>query len=632
MRVIGTSGHIDHGKSTLVAALTGTHPDRLKEEQLREMTIELGFGWMTLPSGEELGIVDVPGHRDFIENMLSGIGGIDAALLVIAADEGVMPQTREHLAILDLLQIPAGLIVLTKTDLAPDSAWLDLVETDIRLTVADTVMQGAPILRVSAKTKTGLDSLISNLQSILEQKPARSDLNRPRLPVDRVFTMSGFGTVVTGTLSDGHLSVGDEVEVLPAGLKGRIRGLQTHKKKEDIAVPGSRTAVNISGITMEEVQRGDVIAHPGHYQPRRRMDARFRLLKEASSSIKHGDEVKFFVSASETIATLRLLGTEELNPGEEAWIQLELREPVVAFRGDRYILRRPSPGETLGGGMIVDHHPKGRHKRFDKEILKSLDSLAHGSPADVLLEAAMALNAAPIKEIITRSRLDSAKADSALHELLSTKSLIVFEEGTPTITSELLAIAAPHWNASRDKIMQLVESYHKAHPLRRGIPREELKSRLKLSARVFNTFINKLIANHIITDHGNSVAISQHEVTFNSGQRAKVKELMRSFEQNPFSPPGVKELRQGEVGEEILNALLEMDQLIMVSPDVIFRRVDYDFMVLKISAQLAENGTITLADVRDLFNTSRKYAQALMEHLDAKGITTRDGDFRKLSK
>src|SRR5687768_12063264 len=233
MRVIGTAGHVDHGKSTLIAALTGRHPDRLKEEQTREMTIELGFGWMTLPNGEEVGIVDVPGHRDFIENMLSGISGIDAALLVIAADEGIMPQTKEHLAILNLLQIPAGLIVLTKTDLAPDSAWLDLVETDIRLAVTDTVMKDAPIVRVSAKTNTGLDSLTSSLQSILQKKPARLDLNRPRLPVDRVFTMSGFGTVVTGTLSDGHLSVGDEVEILPGGLRGRIRGLQTHKKKEE---------------------------------------------------------------------------------------------------------------------------------------------------------------------------------------------------------------------------------------------------------------------------------------------------------------------------------------------------------------------------------------------------------------
>src|SRR5215216_2944412 len=406
MRVIGTAGHVDHGKSTLIAALTGTHPDRLKEEQAREMTIELGFGWLTLPNGEEMGIVDVPGHRDFIENMLSGIGGIDAALLVIAADEGVMPQTKEHLAILDLLQIPAGLIVLTKTDLAPDPAWLDLVETDVRSAVADTVMKDAAILRVSAKTREGLQFLISSLERILETKPARSDLSRPRLPIDRVFSMSGFGTVVTGTLSDGHLSVGDDVEILPSGQRGRIRGLQTHKKKEATAVPGSRTAVNISGAETDSIRRGEILVRPGQYQPTRRVDARLRLLKDVPTSIKHNSEVKFFVGASETVATLRLLGTEELQPGEEGWIQLELRDSIVTVRGDRYILRRPSPAETLGGGAIIDHQPKGRHKRFDSDVLKSLESLSQGTPAEILWEAALATNAAPIKEIIARSRLE----------------------------------------------------------------------------------------------------------------------------------------------------------------------------------------------------------------------------------
>ena len=339
MRVIGTAGHVDHGKSTLIEALTGTHPDRLKEEQAREMTIELGFGWLTLPNGEEVGIVDVPGHRDFIENMLSGIGGIDAALLVIAADEGVMPQTREHLAILDLLQIPVGLIVLTKIDLAPDPTWLDLVEADIQATVAGTVMENAQIIRVSAKTKTGLESLVSSLQSLLQQKPTRLDLNRPRLPIDRVFSMSGFGTIVTGTLLDGQLALGDEVEVLPSGQKGRVRGLQTHKRKEERAIPGSRTAVNISGVDTDTIQRGEVVVHPGQYQATRRVDVRVRLLKDVSSPLKHNSEVKVFVGASEAIASLRLLGTEELHPGEEAWIQLELRDPVVAVRGDRYSRR-----------------------------------------------------------------------------------------------------------------------------------------------------------------------------------------------------------------------------------------------------------------------------------------------------
>jgi len=631
MRVIGTAGHVDHGKSTLIAALTGTHPDRLKEEQAREMTIELGFGWMTLPNGEEVGIVDVPGHRDFIENMLSGIGGIDAALLVIAADEGVMPQTREHLAILDLLQIPAGLIVLTKTDLASDSAWLDLVETDIRLAVSDTVLKEAPIVRVSAKNKTGLDLLISTLSRILEEKPARLDLNRPRLPIDRVFTMSGFGTVVTGTLSDGHLSIGDEVEILPSGLSGRIRGLQTHKKKEEAAMPGSRTAVNISGINTEQIQRGEVVTHPNQYQATRRLDARLRLLKDVATVLKHGDEVKFFVGTSEAIATLRILGTEELNPNEEGWIQLELREPIVAVRGDRYILRRPSPSETLGGGVIIDHQPKGRHKRFDEDVLRSLESLAQGTPADVLLEAALAANIAPIKEITTRSRLESIPANEALKELIESGRLIVLEGNSPTASSDALATTLPHWNMLRDKTLQLVESYHKDYPLRPGIPREELKSKLKLSPRIFNTVIASFAVRQLLREADKSVSKPEHTIKFNGQEQAKVQALTRKFEANPFSPPSVKDCI-AEVGEEVLSALLEMDELIAVSSDVIFRKKDYDLMVSKINDAIMQNSRIALAEVRDLFNTSRKYAQAILEHLDATGVTVRDGDFRKLKK
>ena len=629
MRVIGTAGHVDHGKSTLIAALTGIHPDRLKEEQAREMTIELGFGWLKLPNGEEVGIVDVPGHRDFIENMLAGIGGIDAALLVIAADEGVMPQTKEHLAILDLLQIPAGLIVLTKTDLAPDPGWLDLLEIDIRAAVSETVLHEAPIIRVSAKTKTGLDTLITTLSKILEEKPERLDLNRPRLPIDRVFSMSGFGTIVTGTLSDGHLAIGDEVEILPGGLKGRIRGLQTHKKKEEIAMLGSRTAVNISGINTESIQRGEVVVHPNQYQATRRVDARFRLLKDASSSIKHGNEVKFFVGASETIGTLRLLGTEELIPGEEGWIQLELRDPVVTVRGDKYILRRPSPSETLGGGVIIDHQPKGRHKRFDEGTLKSLESLAQGSPADILLEAALALNVAPIKDMVTKSRLDSSMAQNALDELIQNGQLVLLEEGEAKTASDLLVITLPQWNTLSKKISETVQAYHKQFPLRRGIPREELKSKLKLPPRIFHTIINKLIADHLITDYSVWLANAGHEIKFTAAEQAQVRNLMRKFELNPYSAPSVKEC-QSEVGEEILNALIELKELTTVSSDVIFRKSDYDEMVTELRKTIQQKGQITLAEVRDLFNTTRKYAQALLEHLDSIGITIRDGDFRKL--
>jgi selenocysteine-specific elongation factor len=631
MRVIGTAGHVDHGKSTLIAALTGTHPDRLKEEQAREMTIELGFGWLTLPNGEEAGIVDVPGHRDFIENMLSGIGGIDAVLLVIAADEGVMPQTKEHLAILDLLQIPAGLIVLTKTDLASDSGWLDLLEMDIRSAVSGTVLRDAPIVRVSAKTKTGLDQLITSLQLLFQNQSTRLDLNRPRLPIDRVFSMSGFGTVVTGTLSDGHLTVGDEVEILPGGMKGRIRGLQTHKKKEETAVIGSRTAVNISGVDMESIRRGDVVVRPNQYQPTRRIDARFRLLKDVSASLKHGDEVKFFVGASETIGMLRLLGTEELAPGDEGWIQLELRDPVVTVRGDRYILRRPSPGETLGGGSVVDHQPKGRHKRFDEGVLKSLESLAQGSPADVLFEAALALNAASIKEAVAKSRLETADAQAALDELIQNGRLVLLEDGEAKITSDLLVIALPHWDELKSRIADMLGAHHKQFPLRRGIPREELKSKLKLTPRVFNAITEFLVSRHLLLLVGNYIANPGHEIKFSAADQPKVKDLMRRFESNPFATPSVKEC-QADVGEEILNALVELGELVAVSPEVIFRSKDYAAMVEKIRVELQRKGTITLGEARDMLNTTRKYIQALLEHLDSIGVTMRDGDARKLKK
>jgi selenocysteine-specific elongation factor len=631
MRVIGTAGHVDHGKSTLIAALTGTHPDRLKEEQAREMTIELGFGWMILPNGEEVGIVDVPGHRDFIENMLSGIGGIDAALLVIAADEGVMPQTKEHLAILDLLQIPSGVIVLTKIDLAPDLEWLDLLEMDIHAAISETTLRNAPIVRVSARTRTGLDALLDTLGKILAEKPERLDLNRPRLPIDRVFSMSGFGTVVTGTLSDGHFSVGDEVEILPGGMKGRIRGLQTHKKKEESAALGSRTAVNISGINTELIQRGEVVVHPNQYQPTRRLDARFRLLKDASAAIKHGDEVKFFVGASETIANLRLLGTEELLPGKEGWIQLELRDPVVTVRGDKYILRRPSPSETLGGGIIVDHQPKGRHKRFNEDTLRSLESLAQGSPADILFEAALALNTAPLKEMVTKSRLESSAAETALQELITNGQLILLEDGARTCTSSTLAIALPHWNTLSGKILQTIETHHLQYPLRRGIPREELKSKLKLIPRVFNVIINRLIAEHTITDHSIWLAKPGHEIKLNGPDQVKAKDLLQMFEKNPYATPSLKEC-QTEAGEEVVNALIELGELTAVAQDVLFRKKDYDTLVSKIRTAIEANGEITLAEARDSMSTTRKYAQALLEHLDSIGVTVRMGDARRLKK
>jgi selenocysteine-specific elongation factor len=644
MRVIGTAGHVDHGKSTLVQALTGTHPDRLKEEREREMTIDLGFAWLTLPNGEDVGIIDVPGHRDFIENMLAGIGGIDAALFVVAADEGVMPQTREHLSILNILQIQGGVVALTKIDMIDNSDfgrsdWLDLVEDDLRKVLNGTVLADAPIVRVSARTGEGVTELLNILVDNLAERPARPDLGRPRLPIDRVFTIAGFGTVVTGTLTDGHLEVGDDIQILPADFKARVRGLQTHKRKEEFAVPGSRTAVNLSGVNVDQVKRGDVLTHPGDYKTTRRMDVRFRLLPDVKSPLLHNTETKIFLGAAEVVARVRLLGKEVLLPGEEGWLQLELTRPVIAVRGDRYILRRPSPGETLGGGSVVDPHPKRRHKRFVEGTLSRLKTLAQGTPEDVLLQTLLSLGAASLQEVVVQSNLDEATARKAAQELHKTGHLVNLEEkernSSPLEQSPLakgsLVSGKGYWDQLALRIVQEVETYHRAFPLRRGMPREELKSRLKLPGRLFSVSLHKLMGTSALEENGPWVLRPGHTIRFTPQQQRLVDTLMKRFADSPFAPPTVKD-SQAEVGEDLFTALVEMGQIVLVPPDVAFRKEDYEKMMSEVRQLLEQGGTVTAAQVRDHFNTSRRYVLSFLEHLDAKGITVREGDLRRLKR
>ncbi len=642
MRVIGTAGHVDHGKSTLVQALTGIHPDRLKEEREREMTIDLGFAWLSLPAsdrlpeGEEVGIIDVPGHRDFIENMLSGVGGIDAALFVIAADEGIMPQTREHLAILDILQVGGGVIALTKVDLVDDPEWLELVEEDVRRALRGTVLETAPLVRVSARTGVGIKDLISALSACLSERPARPDLQKPRLSVDRIFTMSGFGTVVTGTLIDGSLGIGDEIEVLGGPVesrRGRVRGLQTHKRKEDRAVPGARTAINISGVDVDQIRRGDVITRPGLYTVTNRLDARFRLLADASQPLKHSTQVKFFTGAAEVLARLRLLGAEELRPGQEGWLQIELNEPLLAVRGDHYILRRPSPGETLGGGVIVDPHPQERHKRFSQAALDRLEALAHGTPSEVLFQALTALGVATVTEVIARSNLESEPASTALQELWSSGQLFVIEANPANTLPSKNTLVAPlgQWEQMSAQAVKEVTAYHQQYPLRRGMPREELKSRLRLSPRLFSAAMHQWTSGAILEESGPLVALPGHAVRFSPQQQRSVDGLLARFEASPYSPPAIKEC-MNEVGEDVYNALIDQNQLLPVSPEVVFRTKDFDHMVEDLRRLFTGHEKLTAAEVRDHFNTSRRYVLAFLEYLDTQGITIREGDSRHLRR
>jgi selenocysteine-specific elongation factor len=629
LRVIGTAGHVDHGKSTLIEALTGTHPDRLKEEREREMTIDLGFAWWTLPQGEEVGVVDVPGHRDFIANMLAGVGGIDAVLFVVAADEGVMPQTREHLAILDLLRIHAGVVALTKVDLVEDADWLDLVEQDVLQLLDGTTLAQADIVRISAKDGTGLDELQSALEIVLASRPPRPDLGRPRVPVDRVFTIPGFGTVVTGTLADGYLRVGDELEILPGGIRGRVRGLQTHKRKEDIAVPGSRTAVNISGVDLDQVQRGQVVAHPDTFTATRRLDVGFRLLEDASHPLKHDDEVKFFIGAAEVLARVRLLGQKALEPGEQGWLQLELRDPAVAARGDRFILRRPSPGETIGGGDVIDPHPAGRHKRFAESILQRLQDLAEGSPADVLMQAFISLGAAPLGNAGEVANLELDAALESAQQLLAEGRLLVLSGDEENLSADTLVTSRENWHAIRTGVVKELEQYHQSQSLRRGMPREELKSRMSMPPETFNPLVEKLVAEGVLAEVGPLLHLVGHEVHFSSDQQRAADDLQDRFAESPHAPPTIKESKTA-VGEEIYFALLEMEELQPVSSEVVFRKADFDVMVTDVRSLIESNGSITVAQARDHFDTSRRYVLAFLEYLDSQGITKREGDVRVL--
>ena len=634
---------MDHGKSTLVRALTGIDPDRLQEEKARGMTIDLGFAWVDLPligadgavspGSQSVGIVDVPGHIDFIKNMLAGVGSIDAAVLVIAADEGVMPQTREHLAILDLLAVPAGVVALTKTDLIDEPEWLDLVELDVAELLHGTRLADAEIVRVSAITGAGLDDLRRAVAATLAQLAPRRNRARPRLPIDRIFTLSGFGTVVTGTLSDGHFRVGDAVEIQPSGRQARIRGLQTHQKQIWQGEPGSRLAMNLSGVGTEEIRRGDVVIKPDTITGSLLIDVSFRLLADAPKAMEHNYRVDFFSGAAEVPARVRLLGAEKLEPGQEGWLQLQLERPVIVAAGDRYILRQPSPSATLGGGVVLSPQPRRRWRRFDDSVLVRFKTLARGAPDEILLQTlARTLTLAPT-ELMGQSGLDLEIARDALEELTAAGAIFALAMSNDTT---LLTLEA--WEGLLEQMRQILAAFHAQAPLRQGMARGELRSRLQsaqpaatLSVRFINALIEEAQKAEIIDADDNLVWLHDFQVNLTLHQRAMIDELLAAFAAAPYAPPNAQDsLRTLGDSEELLDYLLESGQLVRLGGGVLFHQGDFDAMRQQVIEFARAHGSITLAQARDLFQTSRKYVQALLEELDAQRVTRRAGDERVL--
>ena len=619
--VIGTAGHVDHGKSTLVKALTGIDPDRLREEKEREMTIDLGFAWHSLPSGRRVSIIDVPGHERFIKNMLAGVGGFDAALLVVAADEGPMPQTAEHLAIIDLLQIRHGLVALTKVDLV-DAEWRELVTVEVLERLRGSVLEGAEIVPVSAVTGEGLPELVAALDRLLERVPPHLEAGRPRLAVDRVFTMPGFGTIVTGTLRGGPLEIGQEVELLPSGKRGRVRGLQSHRVKVERAQPGSRTAVNLSGITVEEIERGHVLTTPGWLRPTTLLDARLRLIPAAPEPLEQNDEVDFFIGAAETLARVTLLDAERIEPGGEGWVQFRFAEPVVAVRGDRYIIRRPSPGSTIGGGVVVDAHPR-RHRRFRPDVIRALEVLASGTPQELVLQV---LDRQPreLREVIQQVGLPEAEVRATVEELVGREEITLL--GTESaLTPTTLLIRSDALRALGASLAGLLSAYHERHPLRRGMPREEARSRLGLAPRAFDEVMAALARQGEIVEEGDTVRLPCHQIRFTPEQQARIDRYLAALRAQPYSPPSPAEF---ELEPELVAALVDTGAIVRVDEGIVFARETFEEIQRTVLELIDRQGSLTLAQFRDHFGTSRKYAQAVLEYLDQRRVTRRVGDTR----
>ena len=616
MFVLGTAGHVDHGKSALIQALTGIDPDRLQEEKERGMTIDLGFAWLQLPSGREVGIVDVPGHEHFIKNMLAGVGGIDLALLIVAANEGVMPQTREHLAILDLLGIKKGIVVITKKDLV-DEEWLSLVKMDIEELIAPTTLSGAPIVAVSAVTREGLPDLVAGIDQLLSSMQPKKDTGRPRLPIDRVFTIAGAGTIVTGTLLDGSLHVGQEVEIVPAGLKSRLRGLQTHKTHIDTTTPGSRVAANLVGIATSQLKRGDVLTNPGWLAPTTMLNVKLSLLSSLRHPLRHNATVSVHSGTSEVMAKARLLEKDELKPGDTSWAQLFLAEPVAVVKGDRFVIR--SPQDTLGGGEIVEIHTK-RYRRYRPALIQSLESKEKGTAQDILIATLETNQPQDTGTLIHNSGLPPNEAMPTIEALIREKSLLAVGTGEHRIL-----FTAPGWDNLQEKVKIIVQDYHKRFPTRPGMPRGELGSKLQLPAAAYALTLRRLLDDGILVEEGATVRLPSHQIQLSKEQQTKVDAYLQSLARNPYAPPG-----DIMPEPELLNFLIKQRRVVKVSDSVVFATSTYDEMVRKIVAHIKAKGKITLAETRDLFNNSRKYAQALLEHLDQEKVTRRVGDERVL--
>ena len=628
--VLGTAGHIDHGKTSLIRALTGIDTDRLKEEKERGITIELGFASLLLDDDVQLGIVDVPGHERFVKNMLAGVGGIDLVALVIAADEGVMPQTREHLAICELLQVREGLVALTKTDMV-DPDWLELVQEDTAEFLQGTFLDGKPIIPVSSKTGEGLPDLLDALRTMCRDLHPRTSTGPVRLPVDRVFTMRGFGAVVTGTLFSGSLHLEDRVDMLPSRLSARVRGLQVHGEAVKEAVAGQRTAINVQGIEKADLQRGEVLVTPGRFPSTHMLDITLTLLADAPRPLKSRTRVRFHIGTSEILGRIILLDGDELQPGEEALAQIRLEAPAVAAAHDRYVIRSYSPIQTIGGGRILDALP-AKHKRFRPQVIEQLTMLRDGTDADALTVHLYNAGYAGLKwaDFLLRSTHEEsllrAQVDALLHQGIG----VAIETNPPWVLHH------EQYDQARRQIVHLLEAFHRDNPLKPAMFTEELRSKFpRMEDKVFTAILHALADAGELDVSRDKVKLSQHNVILSAEHQALVDALEQDFLRAQFQPPSPDEalaahkLTHAE-DYELLQVLVDQQKLVRLKGDLFYHQEVLADIERRLRTHLEQQDAITAGEFRDLLQISRKYAIPLLEHFDNQRVTIRMGDTRVL--
>lgn len=617
MHVIGTAGHVDHGKSTLVEALTGIDPDRLAEEKNRGLTIDLGFAWLETPSGKEISIVDVPGHERFIKNMLAGVGGIDLALVVIAADEGVMPQTTEHIAIINLLQIQHGIVAITKKDLV-DNELLELVTEEAKDAIQKTTISNAQIIPVSATTGENIPELATLIDTIVTEAPRKKAGGNPRLSIDRSFSIAGFGTVVTGTLIGGNLHVGQSLELVPSGIKARVRGLESHRNKSETAQPGSRVAVNLVGVEPDQITRGLTLTNLEWLKGTQAADVHLTIVPNAHMRVRHNLPITFYSLAAESTGRIRLLEHEEIDPGDQGWAQVYLDHPLPLVRGDHYIIR--STTGTLGGGQIIDPSP-ARHRRKHQPTIAKLNKLKDGSQLEILLESLSDNHPTPLKELLTATSLGIEMQSDLITELENTTSAQVLRE----TNGDISIVSVKAWQKLLSKTQKETNDYHNEFNLRKGIQKEELRNKLNLSANLFPEFLRRLTVEKIVLVEDNNIKLPQHKISLSEQDTSEQELILRVIANDRFA--SVNDLPNNP---ELIMYLADIGQLIRINQEIILSPLAYKGMIESISMFIKENGKVSVAEVRDKFQTSRKYALALMEYLDQQKITQRVGDERIL--